>query len=300
MRFTLSYLMLALMVLPAFAGNDKNYTYLALGDSVPFGLNATLLPPYTDQIPSPAAFIGYPEVIAAAEKLAQSKKEVNASCPGETSGSFLKTSAPDNGCNSPHFESTTTIPPFKSSIGLHTAYAGAQMEFAESELKSNKHINMVTLSIGANDGILVLPALQQCGTNSGCAEGVLGQVLQDYRLNLAQILTRIRAQYHGTLILVKYYSPSPALDGFTMAFNDVMTGVAAGLATQPGFTPVIFADGFTAFQLASAPYDHDACKAGLLIRLPPSPLTPPCDIHPSRLGQDLLAITIEFAKWSNH
>lgn len=301
MRFTLAYVAIALLASPAFAGNDKNYTYLALGDSIPFGLNAVLLPPYSNQIPSPAAFVGYPEVIAAAENLLASKKEVNAACPGETSGSFLNTASPDNGCNSPHFEPpATVIPPFKSSIGLHTAYAGAQMDFAESALKSNKHINMVTLSIGANDGLMVLPALQQCGVDSVCAQTVLGPVLQAYGVNLAQILTRIRAQYRGTLILVKYYSPSPALDGFTVAFNNVMTDVAAQLAAQPNFTPVIFADGFTAFQLASALFNHDACKAGLLIRLPPSPLTAPCDIHPSRLGRELLAITIEFAKWSKH
>ena len=299
MRFTLSYLVLALLATPVFAGDDKDYTYLALGDSVPFGLNATLLPPYTKRVPRAAAFIGYPEVIAAAENLTRSKKEVNAACPGETSGSFLDIRTPDYGCNSPHFEPpATTIPSYKSNFGLHTAYAGAQMDFAESELKSNKNINMVTLSIGANDGILVLPTLQQCGTNSDCAQGVLGPVLELYGANLATILTRIRAQYHGTLILVKYYSPSPALDGFTMAFNDVMTGVAAKLALDPNFKPVIFADGFTAFQLASELFDHDACKAGLLIRLPPLPLAPPCDIHPSRLGRDILALAIEFAKWS--
>ena len=47
----------------------------------------------------------------------------------------------------------------------------------------------------------------------------------------------------------------------------------------------IFADGFTAFQIASTAFGGDACQAGLVIRL--SPTT--CDIHPTALGRDILA-----------
>jgi hypothetical protein len=80
---------------PSFAASG--YTYLALGDSVPFGMNVTLLPPYSQQTPTRADFIGYPEVAAAAMRVSL----LNASCPGETSGSFLDVQAPDYGCNSP-------------------------------------------------------------------------------------------------------------------------------------------------------------------------------------------------------
>jgi lysophospholipase L1-like esterase len=288
-----THLALALMVAPAFAGNAKDYTYLALGDSIPFGMNALLLPPFSTQFPTPDQFVGYPEVVAATEHLLQSKKEVNASCPGETSGSFLDTTSQDLGCNWPHYQPPApTIDPFKTPCGLHTCYAGAQMDFAELELKTNKHINLVTLSIGAND---VLLALGQCGTNT-CVQNAL----QSYAVNLAQILSRIRAQYQGTLIMTKYYSPTLALDGIALAVNDVMTQVAANLALGPDFAPVLFADGFTAFKVASARYGGDACLAGLLIPLPPSPSTPPCDVHPSPLGQDLLAATVELTKGTKH
>src|SRR4051794_7123206 len=84
----------ALLISPAFGGNDKNYTYLALGDSVAFG---TLDPKFAGS-PSAADFIGYPEVFAGWEHLLQSKKEVNAACPGETSGSFINGLPPDAGC----------------------------------------------------------------------------------------------------------------------------------------------------------------------------------------------------------
>jgi lysophospholipase L1-like esterase len=291
-------LALALLAVPAFAGNDANFTYLALGDSVAFGMNPLLLPPYATQLPTPQDFIGYPEVVAQMDNLSQSKKEVNASCPGETSGSFLDVNAVDYGCNSPHLSPppAPSFPPFKTSIGLHTAYTISQMKFAEMQFKNNKHIDLVTLSIGANDVLLALPQLAACGADSACAQNVLGPVLQAYGGNLAQILSRIRAHYQGTLIVMKYYSPSPALDTLTMAVNGVMTQVVAQLAMQPNFAAVQFAEGFTAFQFASARFKHDACQAGLLIRLPPSPSTPPCDIHPSQLGRDLLAATVELAK----
>ena len=122
------------------------------------------------QPPTPDQFIGYPETVAAAEHLLQSDKEVNSSCPGESSGSFLNTAILDNGCNSPHLlpPPFPPIPAFKTTFGLHTYYTGAQMDFAETQLQANKHISLVTLSIGAND-VLVLPQLEQCGADIRCA-----------------------------------------------------------------------------------------------------------------------------------
>jgi hypothetical protein len=297
----LAQLALALVISPAFAGNEKNFTYLALGDSVAFGLNPLLLPPYSTTKPSAFDFHGYPETVAAFEHLLKSKKLMNGSCPGETSGSFLDTSIPDFGCNSPHMvPGEPPLPPFKTTIGLRADYMGSQIMWAESEFDSNKHINLVTLSIGANDILLVLPQLEACGTDPICAGNVLGPVLANYAGYLAEILTRIRAKYQGTLVLVKYYSPSPALDGVAIALNGTMVSVATQLAMiKPNFVPVRFADGFTAFQVASALYGGDACAAGLLIRLPPAPPgfppNPPCDFHPSSLGSDLLAAAVELA-----
>lgn len=289
--------MLAMLAIPALAGNDTNYTYLALGDSVPFGLNVLLLPPYATQLPTPGQFVGYPETVAVIEHLAQSKKEVNAACPGETSGSFLDINSPDYGCNSSHMQAgLPTIPPFKTAIGLKASYSGSQMDFAEAQFAANEHINEVTLSIGANDVLLALPQIQLCGTDLVCANNILGPILQAYGQNLAQILLRIRARYHGKLVLLTYYSPAPALDGIAIAVNGTMTAVATQLAQQvPGFEPVRFADGFTAFQVASSLVHGDACQAGLLVKLPPAPNSPPCDIHPSPLGRDLLAAVVEFA-----
>jgi lysophospholipase L1-like esterase len=266
-----------------FAGNDQDFTYLALGDSVAFGLDVRLLsnqPP-----PPPSAFVGYPETVAAVEHLLASKKEVNAACPGETSASFIKVPTPtdpiDYGC---HSNGPQGQPPYKAFFGLHTDYPGSQLSFAVSELSTNKHINLVTLGIGSNDVLLLLA---QCGTDNTCVNNGIQGVLNAYGQNLAQILTAIRVQagYNGTLILVKYYSPTIALNSIAVALNSVMATVGSQFGAR-------FADGFTAFQIASGPFGGDPCKAGLLIHL--SATT--CDIHPSPIGRDLLAATVILAQ----
>ena len=264
----------ALLAAPAFGGNDKNYTYLALGESISFGYDPTVA------APAPNKFTGYPEVVAEILQLRQSNKEVNASCPGETSGSFITFGAPDNGCQA-----------FKNAFGLHTNYAGSQLNFAVSQLQTNKHINLVTLSIGGNDLLLLE---QQCATAPSfavCVNTKLPGVLQSFAQNLVQILTALRAQgaFTGTLILMKQYSPSadPLYVQVVGAMDQVMVEVGTPFGAK-------FADGFGAFQLASALFQSDPCKAGLLIRLSRTA----CDVHPSPAGRDLLAATVLIALFS--
>jgi hypothetical protein len=108
-------------------------------------------------------------------------------------------------------------------------------------------------NIGANHVLLVLPQLAQFGTGQTWAEKVLKPVVQAYGSNLAQILIGIRGLYQGTLIVMMYYSPSPALDGVTAAVNGVMSQVAAQISMTPGFAPITGADGFTAIPAVSLP-----------------------------------------------
>jgi lysophospholipase L1-like esterase len=279
---TTQALALALLAAPVFAANENNYTYLALGDSVAFGYDPTIT------APAPAKFTGYPEIVAEIEHLLKSKREVNAACPGETSSSFWISGALDNGCNG---RGPQGQPPFKTSIGLHTNYIGTQLQFAVSQLTSNKHINLVTLGIGGNDLLLIE---QRClnplpfPTFADCVGANLPDVLKLYGQNIAQILTalRVQAKYDGTLILVKQYSPSvdPLFTQVVGAMNQVLMQVGAPFGAK-------FADGFTAFQLASAFFQGDPCKAGLLIHL----TSTTCDVHPAPLGRNVLAATIVFA-----
>lgn len=310
-RYTLLFMLALMSIVPAFAQNTV--TYLALGDSVSFGMNPLLFVPY--QSPPPAtAFVGYPEVLAQVQP--QGTTEINGSCAGETSSSFLVDSLGlnpmpviDNGCNTPH--SNPDVPALKSINLLHTVYTTTQMAFAISELTNNSSISLVTLSIGGND-LLMLQAF--CATNwssyknyqsySDCVAGELPSTLSSYGTNLATILGGIKATgYNGTIVLVEYYAPSA--DALTVkaiqALNDTMATVVHAPSGQ--FSKVKLADGFTAFQLASARYPtrsgyNDPCKAGLLIQLPTHPVT--CDVHPTLLGQQVLAGTVVYTIATQH
>src|SRR5437763_4505921 len=64
--------------------------YLALGDSITFGFITNAGFEYVN----PENFVGFPDYAGQSLKFGTS----NASCPGETSGSFLSSTAPDDGC----------------------------------------------------------------------------------------------------------------------------------------------------------------------------------------------------------
>ena len=265
---------------PALPATGKTSTYLALGDSISFGLDPKLIPTLPGQpLPDPSQFTGYPEVIASID--ARFDHEVNSSCPGETSSSFIS-GPPDNGCSG---VGPTGQGPFKPTIGLHTKYSGTQLDFAVSQLAGNKSIKLVTLSIGANDALV---ALANCTIAGGdvpaCIATQLPITLDAYGRNLAYILTAIRSKYSGVLILVGNYSPSSNFDSVALGLNAVMSQVGTLFGAK-------LADGFTAFQLASALKGGDPCKAGLLIPLGSGT----CDVHPSRIGQDVLAAAVEVA-----
>jgi lysophospholipase L1-like esterase len=268
------------------AAADK-ITYLALGDSVVYGLNVDILPPINPgPLPKPSDFIGYPEVIGSEVGHSVTITVTNPACPGATSGSFLTAGAPDYGCYS---HGPQGQPPFISSPFMKVTYSSSQLAYALQQLAPPSKVNFVTLQIGSNDALLLL---EQCNNNMTCVEGKLPEVLLTYSQNLTKILTQIRSVYHGTLVLVGYYSPESALDSIAIAVDATMlvTGLRFGIN---------YADGFTAFKLAAAAYGGDPCKAGLLVTLPPA-FGGGCDIHPSLLGQQVLANTVMFSVGGLH
>src|SRR5260370_19043043 len=64
--------------------------YLAIRDSVSFGFITKAGFEYVN----PENFIGFPDYVGQVLK----RHTSNAACPGETSGSFLSSTAPDDGC----------------------------------------------------------------------------------------------------------------------------------------------------------------------------------------------------------
>jgi len=241
-------------------------TYLALGDSVPFGFIASAGHAYVNA----NNFIGYPSYVGDDLRL----DTANAACPGETTTSFELPGAPDEGCGA-----------FRAQFPLHVSYGTTQLQFAESFLATHNQARLVTISLGANDVFLLE---DQCSGSPQCIVSGLPSVLSTVYSNVSSILSSIRGTgFRGVLMVVNYYSPD---------YTDLQeTGVIAELnhilATAATANGAVLADAFTAFRIvASTHAGGQTCVAGLLNANAQDELL--CDVHASQSGQQLLADTI--------
>jgi len=241
--------------------------YLATGDSVPFGYSPLVDPR------DPNNFVGYPEQVTAEEGF---ETELNTSCPGETSGSFLSGQARDNGCHA-----------FKALFPLHDGFHPDEVQVIRDAvyLLLHPHTRLVTVMLGADD-LFILQ--RDCLGDPVCIQQRLPATLQALGRNLAEIFSIFRlVGFHGRLVAVQYYSLNygdPVATGIVIALNQVIADAAHQFQGR-------VADAFTPFFVASHPFGGDPCAAGLLIRLP----TGGCDVHPSVAGRNLLANAVEAA-----
>ncbi len=247
--------------------------YLALGDSVPFGYEEQQVVPAPNYADA-SSFIGYPEDLGAELHLTVA----NAACPGETSSSLINPSAQSNGCEN----ALGGGPAYRPMFPLHVKYSGSQLDYAVSYLKTHKNVRLVSLMVGAND-LFVCEAT----TADHCASlveqaGVIATLSKNDKTILSAI--RNKAHYGGQIVLVNYYSTSPALDSITELGNSTVAS-----ALKPFHVEI--ADAFDAFAAASAHSGGDPCKAGLLTQLS----TGGCGIHPSYAGAAVLAQAVEEA-----
>jgi hypothetical protein len=249
--------------------------YVALGDSVAFGEDGYI--PWTDPSRTSAAqFVGYPEIAGFDPVL---EGVTNLACPGETTGSFLSATAPDNGCRQ-----------YKSlhPQGLHSNYPGeTQIQAALTFLATHPGTKLVTLNLGGNDLLLVEYGCATAANPIACAQAALPGAIYQAAVNVGTIAYAIRqAGYAGQIVFLTQYSTN---------YNDPLQGAAipplnqalGSAAAQFGAT---VADGYGAFQTLSQNFGGDPCKAGLLIPSPARDGT--CDKHPSLYGQGVLAGTI--------
>lgn len=244
-------------------------SYLALGDSVPFGYreqNSIPTPDYTN----PQSFTGYPEMVAQALKL----KLTNAACPGETTSSFLNTSKPSNGCE----DAYRKIPG-----SLKAPYKRSQMAFALRFLNHHPNTRLVTVMLGANDGLLCINNTPDHCTNPTEMAAVLNTIAK----NMTTILGNIRSagHYSGQLVVVNYYSldyRSPQQNQLAQFLNATVDKVAKHFGARLAGT-------YKAFKAASDPAGGDNCAAGLFTFLNGGG----CGIHPSLGGQALIANAVE-------
>ncbi len=276
----LAMLATTLLAMPAIrsalAASNQAPEYLALGDSVAFGTSELLIPSAVN----PHRFIGYPTPVADGVD----EPLTNAACPGETSTHFIdNTSLNDNGCGA-----------YPGPLHVNVSYADSgtesQLAFTVSFLKQHTRAKLVSISIGAND-LFVL--IHGCGGSTTPAEiacilagigttAAPGPLLVTLSRNLSTIYSDILGTgFHGRLVALTYYSlnySDPVGTGVIAVINQVVTNVTHAYGGK-------VADGFGAFDAASAAYGGDTCAAGLVIALPSGG----CGIHPSELGRNLLA-----------
>jgi lysophospholipase L1-like esterase len=266
LRFA-SLLLILLNSVALFAADSAvGRPYLALGDSVSFGFITNAGFEYVN----PENFIGFPDYVGEALKSHTS----NAACPGETSGSFLSSTTPDDGC---HF--------YRSQAPLHVSYASTQLDFAVSFLKSHPQTRLVSIGLGANDVLLLRT---QCAGDPTCIAMGLPQVLAAVETNLATILGDLRAAgFKGIIVVVNYYS----VDYSDVNETAIIAALNQALAAASARADTVVADVFTAFQTIAGPARGQTCNVGLLNASSEDQFA--CDIHPSQSGQKLIARTVE-------
>lgn len=244
-------------------------TYLALGDSVPFGFRGR---PLGIDYSKASNFTGYPELVG--RKLGLDV--VNATCPGETTASFTDVTAQSNGCEN----GVTTPGGYRTASPLHVQYASAkqsQLDFAVQTLQHTRDVSLVTLQLGANDAFIC-----QQTTSDHCVSEV-STLMQTVQTNLERILTALRDQggYRGKVVVVTYYSMQ--YTGSAVTGTEFLDGAIEAAAKAQGAT---VASGFDAFQAAATKAGGDSQAAGLVIA---------GDVHPTAKGQELLAEAVERA-----
>jgi lysophospholipase L1-like esterase len=252
---------------PSSQASGSGTTYLALGDSVVFGYRGN-----EADYSNPASFVGYPELVADDLHL----QAVNAGCPGETTGSFIDADAQSNGC-----ENSVGSPlGYRDGYPLHTYYTGSQLQFAVQTLQRDRQIQLVTLQVGANDAFVCRTAVQDYCTSGTDITGIAGHVAT----NLDQILSTLRTEggYTGRIVVVTYYATDYS-DPVGAAGTQLLDNAIAGAAKDNG---AVVADGFAALQAQATAAGGNSITAGLVL---------PNDVHPTALGQQLLARAVEQA-----
>jgi lysophospholipase L1-like esterase len=257
--------------------------YLALGDSVPFGYReSNSIPKPNDN--HPKGFVGFPEDVAANLGL----KLANAACPGETTASFINTSAQSNGCENSYPPGPMAFG-FRTVYPLHVKYASAkesQLTFAERYLKKFPNTRLVSLMIGANDGFLCIEK-----TKDDCL-AQFGALQKRVEKHVTTILKGLRnkAHYNGQIVLVTYYS----LDYSNSTDNLESKGLNTALLKAAKPFHVHIANGYKQFRLAAAQGRGNACTAQLLTALSGADKGT-CGVHPSLAGAAVLAQAVEQA-----
>jgi lysophospholipase L1-like esterase len=248
---------------------------LVLGDSVAFSYIASV--GYEYFYTNPENFIGFPNDLAERYRL----DVANASCPGETTGSFLSSTAPDNGCRA-----------YRGLFPLHVAYKSTQLTFATRYLKTHRDVRLVTITLGANDGLLLEESCASSPSPEQCIADGAPALLTMVAENMGKILAELRATgYAGAIVVTNYYSLDYSNGPATALTADLNAAIAAPTSAYGA----VVADVFTAFQTVAAnpAFGGKTCNTGLLNPDVDNQFV--CNIHPAQTGHRLIANTVAHA-----
>jgi lysophospholipase L1-like esterase len=286
----------ALVLAPAANAGIVGSTYLALGDSLAYGFhaaqfeeelkNGTFSPTHFDE--------GYVDDFAATLKVSNpSLTYINDGCPGETTTAFLAGSGIQGFCS--NFPGNKPFP----DTFLHHEYRGSQVGDALSILKANPNVSPITLDIGSND---LLKFLQEtCGfpKENKCTEAQFVSEFQTIAGNLANILNQLHgAAPKAQIVVIGSYNPFPGFptpggDLLEAALNSSLATVAASFPrtsfanTEPVFNPSLLTGGPESGDLPTICAFTAMCPGGTF--------NPNGDIHPTKLGYEVMAGVVNAA-----
>jgi lysophospholipase L1-like esterase len=203
----------AVLVVAAHGTTAPQRYYLALGDSIAYGIQPTKLKAGA----RPTDFrTGYVDVVAARlRKTSPGLRVVNYGCPGESTVTFAR-----GGC-----------PAFTDRIELHDTFRGSQLRAALTFLRAHPNeVSPITVTLYGNDWLPVL--LDTCKGKVACARSRAPKEAAAFRTRLTSILEQLRAAAPDAQIIVTgAWNPDPsqlvALKTIYAAFEKSIAQAAA-------------------------------------------------------------------------
>lgn len=202
-------LTLALPVVAARGATPPQRYYLALGDSIAYGIQPTKSKPGA----RPSDFrTGYVDVFAARlRKLRPGLRVVNYACPGESTVTFAR----------------GACPAFSDRIALHDKFRGSQLKAALTFLREHPNeVSPITVTLYGNDWLPIL--LDTCKGKVACAQRRGSKEAEAFGTRLSSILSQLRAAAPNAAIVVTgAWNPDPGqLVALKRIYNAFETAIA--------------------------------------------------------------------------
>ena len=245
--------------------NPPKQYYLALGDSLAFGMQRAKFDANLPSVPPSVFNTGYVDDFSLQLRVIRPDiQTINFGCPGEATITFI-----NGGC------------PYTSvGFSLHNSYSGSQLSAALAFLQEHPgQVSPITINVGVND---LRPLQSICGSDLSCYEAHAPAVLAGVRANLNQILAAIRGVAPDAEIITftNYDIASVLIDPrfapLAEAFNNVVSQTAR-------LHSVRVANVFSAFN--DGPQPATICSLTFAC-------TPLQDTHPTDAGYATIAAQI--------